>query len=1064
MKVINVITIVTLVLFYFSYNTFFCKSDANFSSEKKKEKKSELFYITIGVALLLRIICGVVYKGYETDINCFMGWSSRVFEEGFANFYSPTSFSDYPPGYIYVLYVIGGIRKVLNLDFSSLLYILILKLPAIICDIITANIIYKVAKKHSSEIIAVVCAALYLFNPAIILNSAIWGQVDSIFTLAVVFMCYYIYQKKLPIAYFVFAIGILIKPQVLIFTPILIYGIIDQVFLEDFSVKKLMKQLMSGILAILFMIALMLPFGLDKVITQYKDTLVSYPHASCNAYNFWAMLGVNWMPQNGKLIFLTYNQWGSLFIVLIVVVATYFSFKYKKQRSKYFVLAAFIVVAMFTLSVRMHERYMFPALVLLLIGFILRPCKELFLLYTLYSVVHFYNVAHVLFVYDVYNFNPKEPFTVVMGTITVFILVLMSYILLKRYIKSGQMIEDENGFEALKPIKNNNLTSENKNSKKTFFSKNKYLNTDKKDKIRTTNIVRITKIDLIPILIITILYACIALYDLGNKSAPQTAWDTNVTGDSVIIDLGEEKEVSKISYFLGNYENRQFKLQYSSDINGPFEDVNSFEMTSVFAWGTKDVHATGRYFKLISTSDKTSVRELVLLDRDGNRYEPVNRSQPSVSVLFDEQDIYPERSTFRDSTYFDEIYHARTAYEFTQGLYSYENTHPPLGKVFISIGMLIFGVNPFGWRIMGTLFGIAMIPFIYLFAKKLLKKTWVSTIVCAIFAFDFMHFTQTRIATIDVFVTFFIILMYYFMYQYYEMSFYDTSLKKTFIPLGLCGIAMGFGVASKWTGAYAGVGLAILFFITLYRRYQEYKIALSNPAGSTNGIEHKHIIDSFFINVRKTILFCCIFFVVIPIVIYTLSYIPFNDGQGSGLITRMIKNAFGMYDYHSKVDATHPFSSWWYEWPTIVRPIWYYSGTVSSKVSEGISAFGNPLVWWTGIPAFVYMIYLVVKKKDEKALFLSISYLAQYLPWILVTRIVFIYHYFPSVPFVALMIGYSIYDIVNRHPKYKKVAYAYTVLVIILFIMFYPVLSGQPVNKDYVSTWLRWFESWILVS
>lgn len=58
--------------------------------------------------------------------------------------------------------------------------------------------------------------------------------------------------------------------------------------------------------------------------------------------------------------------------------------------------------------------------------------------------------------------------------------------------------------------------------------------------------------------------------------------------------------------------------------------------------------------------------------------------------------------------------------------------------------MLIFGVSPFGWRIMGTLFGIAMLPVLYLFAKKMFKKTWMAGIATTLFAFDFMHFTQTR--------------------------------------------------------------------------------------------------------------------------------------------------------------------------------------------------------------------------------------------------------------------------------------------------------------------------------
>ena len=186
-------------------------------------------------------------------------------------------------------------------------------------------------------------------------------------------------------------------------------------------------------------------------------------------------------------------------------------------------------------------------------------------------------------------------------------------------------------------------------------------------------------------------------------------------------------------------------------------------------------------------------------------------------------------------------------------------------------------MNPFGWRIVGTLFGIAMVPMVYLFARKLSKDTLTASFACVLFAFDFMHFTQTRIATIDVYITFFVILMYYFMYQYSTLSFYDTALKRTLVPLGACGVCMGLGIASKWTGVYAGCGLALIFFAVLYRRYREYVYACSSPSGSTNGISHKTIRKQFLPRTKRTILFCLVFFVAVPAVIYLLSYIPFRD-------------------------------------------------------------------------------------------------------------------------------------------------------------------------------------------
>ena len=203
----------------------------------------------------------------------------------------------------------------------------------------------------------------------------------------------------------------------------------------------------------------------------------------------------------------------------------------------------------------------------------------------------------------------------------------------------------------------------------------------------------------------------------------------------------------------------------------------------------------------------------------------------------------------------------------------------------------------------------------------------------------------------------------------------------------------------------------------------------------------------------------------------------------------MLTNQTSMFNYHSGLEATHPYSSSWYQWPTMVRPIWYYSGYVTDAVKEGISAFGNPLVWWGGIPAFLYVLYLLVthssflraltgkaaassattplsRREYQAAAFLVVGYLAQYLPWFFVTRITFIYHYFPSTPFVVLMIVYSLMQLKKRvsNRTFAVICCAYAVLAFGLFLLFYPVLSGQPVDVDFVVKYLRWRDTWVLIS
>ena len=158
-------------------------------------------------------------------------------------------------------------------------------------------------------------------------------------------------------------------------------------------------------------------------------------------------------------------------------------------------------------------------------------------------------------------------------------------------------------------------------------------------------------------------------------------------------------------------------------------------------------------------------------------------SDPRLAV--DEQDTLEGEPGWYNSTYFDEIYHARTGYEHLHHLQTYETTHPPLGKVFISWAIAIFGMTPFGWRFAGALAGVLMLPGMYLLGKLFAKRWWGGMAAALLMAFDLMHFTQTRIATIDSFAVLFIIWMMYFMFVWFFQDFFGKPFWKTLVPLSL---------------------------------------------------------------------------------------------------------------------------------------------------------------------------------------------------------------------------------------------------------------------------------------
>ena len=359
---------------------------------------------------------------------------------------------------------------------------------------------------------------------------------------------------------------------------------------------------------------------------------------------------------------------------------------------------------------------------------------------------------------------------------------------------------------------------------------------------------------------------------------------------------------------------------------------------------------------------------------------------------------------------------------------------------------------------MGALFGVLLLPVLYIFAKRLFKRTLWASVATAVFAADFMHYTLTRIATIDSYSLCFILLMYYFMYEYTQHSFNKEKLWRTLLPLGLCGASFALGAATKWLCLYAGAGLAVTFFYTVYQRKQEYNVAREQ------GMEA--VTRTFKKKLTLTLLFCVLVFIVIPVLVYIVSYIPYaNAREGYGLAD-IWRNQEYMLNYHGNLDPSHPhpYQSSCYTWPFNLRPVYFYAGdNVPAGMASVIWCFANPLITIPALGCVVFLLGLRGKRKiNLKGVpFIAIAALSQYLPWVIITREVFIYHYFATIPFLIFAMVY-VWRYLWQHYKWAKYALpAYLVLLAISFVAFYPVTTGTLVSRAWASA-VRWLPLWPL--
>ena len=559
-------------------------------------------------------------------------------------------------------------------------------------------------------------------------------------------------------------------------------------------------------------------------------------------------------------------------------------------------------------------------------------------------------------------------------------------------------------------------------------------------------------------LVLSAVYALTAFLGLGDTEGIESFCTFPESGQYALIEFSEPVLLGKVSYYSG-LNTGIYYFQVST--NGEFFD-NVAEMQqqykNVFKWNTmeysKKLVSPVRSVRIVSNAKGMQLGELALYDSTGNLIPRDMISVSSVcSPLFDEQEKIPEKQTFRNSTYFDEIYHARTALEHIEKIKPYEVSHPPLGKLILGLGIRLFGMVPFGWRFSGTLIGVLMLPLMYLFLKRMFGGSLVPGAGTVLLASDFMHFVQTRIATIDSYVVFFILLMYLFFWQYWQS---DRSDRKCWLPpLALSGICFGLGAASKWTGIYAGAGLGVLWLLDRFFR-----------AKAMYAIGEKR---AYWKETGENILWCLLWFVAVPAVVYYLSYWPYGTAAGlhgpGMLFSRdyfriVLDNQKFMFSYHAGVDATHPYSSVWWQWILDIRPILYYR---DYSPDGSISAFGawlNPLLCWGGLAAMLCMAYRALFRRDKTALFILVGYLAQLLPWVFVTRIVFEYHYFPCCVFLVLALGHVFSTLEAYHPRPRQTILSFAAVAVVLFAVFYPALSGARVPYAYSTKFLKWLTTW----
>lgn len=366
------------------------------------------------------------------------------------------------------------------------------------------------------------------------------------------------------------------------------------------------------------------------------------------------------------------------------------------------------------------------------------------------------------------------------------------------------------------------------------------------------------------------------------------------------------------------------------------------------------------------------------------------------------------RLDFPKSYVFDEVYHAYTAKEYLKGNrdawnpwgksppgVAFEWLHPPIAKEIMTMSMFILkSTDAWAWRLPGALLGVLSVFLVYKLGQLIFGSEVTSLLSALVFSVDGLVFVQSRTGMNDIYLVTFILISIIFFVQ-----------KKYFFSA----LFMGISLATKWPGIF----LILMYFPILIYNRQFKKL---------------------------------IYFFLIPAAIYLLSYTPyFLSGYSAVDFIELHKQ---IWWYQTNLKATHNYSSPWWSWPLNLYPVWYFVDYQKNNMAN-IFASGNTTIFWVGSVSMILTLLEYIKHRSEKLLIILLGFLVFWLPWAASPRIMFLYHFSPSVPFLSLALGHQLSQISNDK-KGRQLALILILLTIINFIFIFPFLSAVPISRDFI--------------
>lgn len=475
------------------------------------------------------------------------------------------------------------------------------------------------------------------------------------------------------------------------------------------------------------------------------------------------------------------------------------------------------------------------------------------------------------------------------------------------------------------------------------------------------------------------------------------------------------------------------------------------------------------------------------------------------------------------SLIFDETYYVKDAYSFLQSGYernwakdsndlfntgdfsAIESTaeyvvHPPVGKWLIAFGMWLFGPeNHFGWRFATALAGTVAIFVLALIAQKMFRSTILGVIAGLLFAVDGHAIVQSRTSLLDNFVMFFALLAFGAILMDRDDGRRRLAAKLSSLAgpdgrvpakellygpwLGIrwwriaAGVALGLCIGTKWSGLFflAAFGLLSVIWDMNARRIAGIKYWVIGAAWKDGIIAFVSMVPVAAVTYLSTWTGW-----LLSKDAYDRNWAQENPSTTWGWIPDSLRSLwhyhYTAYNFHTGLGSDHPYKANAWSWFVMGRPTSFYvrnydeavAGCPAGECTAVILSVGNPLIWWGGSLAILFLIFVWIAKRDWRAGAILCGFAAGFVPWLFYPlRTIFFFYAIAYEPFMILAIVLVLGMVMGKlsDPPWRRAQGAlfvgfFVVLVLALSAYFYPIWAAEVIPKSY---WRQhmWLPSWI---